>query len=167
MSEAELRKRYEEILWHSGLIELSDFGYKVSNKIMFSRGYRYCNGTAILGTNQSGLSHSDPRTRPQDFLDDMIDELLQREDLANLKAFVVGGDPSHFEEIKKALGDRRIPIVGEYLDSWQFGQIFPKNHQGYKDLVVVPSAKEVILCSWPGVLSRYARHQENFSAIFK
>ena len=149
----QLRKKYEQIVLHSRPIEVSDFGYKVSARPMFSRGYRYCNGTAILGSTRSGLSHSDPRTKPEDFLDGMIDELLRHEDLANLKAFVVGGDPSNFEEIKRTLGDRRIPIVGEYMDSWQFGQIFPKNCQGSKDLVVVPSTKEVILCSWHGVLS--------------
>ena len=156
MNEAELRKRYEEILWRSRPIEFSDFGYKISARVMVSREYRYCNGAVILGSRHSGLSHSDPRTKPEDFLDSMVAELLHKDGLANLKAVVVGGDPRHFEEIKKALGNHRMPVIGEYLDSWQFGQIFPKNNQGYKDLVVMPSTKEVILCSRPGTLRHYA-----------
>ena len=63
----------------------------------------------------------------------------------DLEAVIVGGDQNHFERIKKILRNRKIQIKGEYLDSWNEGRENPKGD--IKNLVVIPSTKEVIIYS--------------------
>lgn len=66
---------------------------------------------------------------------------------------LVGGDRWHFERNMGFLEKQKISIIGRYLDPWDDYDILPL-FKGYKDVVVIPETKEVIMYRFP---TRYKR----------
>ena len=149
--------------------------YDISEEPMFSEDYRDCNGVVLLGHKRAALSHFSriidvesgkpawfgPYTTkvyspggetdyheidPRKYLEEMFEEMVSQGE-REMQAVLLGGDPTHFEINKKFLEEKRIPIVGQYLDGWkERNGEFLKTHSG-KNLVVLPTLQEVIMYS--------------------
>ena len=143
----ELKKRFMSVLG-SITPDYQVFlpGHKILSKPALSLGYCDCDGVIFLYNNLIGLSHYNLSTgKPEEYLQEMLDKMPGLTNPQDLEAVIVGGDQNHFERIKKILRNRKIQIKGEYLDSWNEGRENPKGD--IKNLVVIPSTKEVIIYS--------------------
>jgi len=141
-----IMSRTENELIHPGHIVLREPGSSIQ--------YRDCNGVVLLGDGIAGLTHySMHAALPEAYLPQLLDELTPED---GLSAVVIGGDPTHFARIMRFLTDRRIPIVGHYLDSWiEFDYDIPvtdemvrylqSKRDDVKTLGIIPQTKEVVM----------------------
>jgi len=97
--------------------ELHYPGHKVIKGLGFSDGYHDCNGVAIIGPENIGLSHySLSEVPPEKYIPDLLRKMGVANTGNGLIAVVVGGDPGHFAQITTVFQDRKIPIVADYQD---------------------------------------------------
>jgi hypothetical protein len=149
--------------------------YCLSDGPMISEDYRDCNGVVILGKNIAALSHFSrfidvksgqppwfgPYTvkvwnpngeinyheiDPKKYVERMLEQLESIGE-RKIQAVLIGGDPQHFKINRECLEQRKVQIIGHYLDGWEERNgNFLQTHSG-KNLVVLPSQHEVILYS--------------------
>ena len=125
-------------------------GHCVSHNPVCSKEYLDCNAVVIFNGHLCGVSHYNLKgIQPYYYLDKLL-ENLNGTSTKGLSAVVMGGDPLHFELITKILGDREIPIIGNHGDGCMEEMISSgliDVSAMKKDLVAIPSTKEVIMYS--------------------
>ena len=118
-------------------IQVQNASFQISQNPMWSRGYKDSNGVAILGNKTHGLTHFSYRNgNPDDYLSNILKQLREAGE-EQLEAVVIGGASTHFKRIIKLLGAQYIPLGQTYWDI--------SNEP--KDLVILPTTREVILYS--------------------
>jgi len=135
-----LERKFKSVIYDLDSISVQDQSFQISEKPMKSEGYYRATGVVLFGKNMHALTHfSHKHSLPEVYLSEIVDQMeVFGED--ELEAVLMGGNRSHFIRIHKLLGEYPFTLIGGL---WEVGS-------KRKDLVIVPTTREVIMYSYAG-----------------
>ena len=142
---------WKEIIWDDKL----GGEYKISTKPLASFDYRSCRGIVLFGEGNDGvgnrmaLSHFSPEENIYNYLFEMISAIkngfLSQDDWKIRALLSAGKNP---REIETALSEAGIPVVRRHYDACTFEKGFVQSAREQKDIIAIPSTREVFIHAW-------------------
>ena len=118
-------------------------GYAVSTCPLYSVGYYDCNAVALVSPTLGALSHHNTKLgNGETHTCDLLKEFERRATLKETYAVLIGGERAHAEINRQVLNERKIPILGTYIDDFN---VENQECLECKDVLVFPKQLEVIV----------------------
>ncbi|MBI2548817.1 hypothetical protein HYW21_05700 [Candidatus Woesearchaeota archaeon] len=151
-------REVHDFLWNERYEDL-DYGHQVvTPDPIISRSIDNCNAAVLFGEGRHGgiigFSHyprsNTKRSRdPKEYFPDLLRDTRRQTQDSPLQALLIGGDRDHFTILANLLADRRIPIIGGYVDGWsdvyEWKEGDGREDLMEKDLLVFPREKTAYL----------------------
>jgi len=106
-----------------------------------------CNALVLFGERLWGLAHEYPNFNPKDYIDALMERLLETENPNSIKAIQVAGDDNHFYKAREVLDFYGVEVVASYQDHWNKGDnpSYGEPVKRAKYLLISPLERQVVL----------------------
>jgi len=106
-----------------------------------------CNALVLFGERLWGLAHEYPQTDPKNYIDALMEKMLEIENPNSIKAIQVAGDDEHFHKAREVLNFYGVEVVASYQDHWNRGDkpSYGEPVKRAKYLIISPLERQVVM----------------------